>query len=166
MAARAAQYLRLLYVCRNFGSSHLIASSGCVPALQGGFWSKPRVLGRLGAHVNGMRYCSTTSGGDEEEGDGKEEGNDEGEKEGELDAEEEDDLWDEQIKEQDMKEGGLVGIRGGQQYAIAPVSIPDIFPEVPVLPVSRNPIFPKFVKLLEVRQISLGFILRGEGEGI
>ena len=38
-----------------------------------------------------------------------------------------------------------------QQFALAPISIPDIFPEVPVLPVSRNPIFPKFVKMLEVR---------------
>jgi Lon-like ATP-dependent protease len=38
-----------------------------------------------------------------------------------------------------------------QQLALAPISVPDIFPEVPVLPVSRNPIFPKFVKMLEVR---------------
>ena len=38
-----------------------------------------------------------------------------------------------------------------QQFALTPVSVPDIFPEVPVLPVSRNPIFPKFVKMLEVR---------------
>ena len=37
-----------------------------------------------------------------------------------------------------------------KQYAIAPVSIPDRFPEVPVLPISRNPIFPRFVKMLEV----------------
>lgn len=120
--------------------------------------------------MNGMRYCSTTSSGDEKEGDGKEERNGEGEMESEWDAEE-DDLWDEQIKEMEMEppeleEDDLIGIRGGQQHAIAPVSIPDIFPEVPVLPVSRNPIFPKFVKLLEVGQNSLGFILRGEGEGI
>lgn len=37
-----------------------------------------------------------------------------------------------------------------KQYAVAPVSIPDRFPEVPVLPISRNPIFPRFVKMLEV----------------
>ena len=39
-----------------------------------------------------------------------------------------------------------------KQYAIAPVSIPDRFPEVPVLPITRNPIFPRFVKMLEVRR--------------
>ena len=37
-----------------------------------------------------------------------------------------------------------------KQYAVAPLSIPDRFPEVPVLPISRNPIFPRFVKMLEV----------------
>ena len=37
-----------------------------------------------------------------------------------------------------------------KQYAVAPVSIPDRFPEVPVLPISRNPIFPRFVKMVEV----------------
>lgn len=37
-----------------------------------------------------------------------------------------------------------------KQYAIAPVSVPDKFPELPVLPISRNPIFPRFVKMLEV----------------
>lgn len=37
-----------------------------------------------------------------------------------------------------------------KQYALAPMSIPDRFPEVPVLPISRHPIFPRFVKMLEV----------------
>jgi len=49
-----------------------------------------------------MRYCSTRSGGDEREGEGKEARNGEGEVESELDAEE-DDLWDEQIKEMEME---------------------------------------------------------------
>lgn len=37
-----------------------------------------------------------------------------------------------------------------KQYALAPMSVPDRFPEVPVLPISRHPIFPRFVKMLEV----------------
>lgn len=37
-----------------------------------------------------------------------------------------------------------------RHHAIAPVNIPDHFPEVPVLPISRNPLFPRFVKMLEV----------------
>ena len=40
-----------------------------------------------------------------------------------------------------------------QQSALAPVSIPDNFPEVPILAITRNPIFPKFVKMLEVSWI-------------
>ena len=34
--------------------------------------------------------------------------------------------------------------------AIAPVMVPDVFPRVPLLCVHRNPVFPRFVKMLEV----------------
>ena len=34
--------------------------------------------------------------------------------------------------------------------ALAPLNIPDKFPDVPVLAVGRNPLFPRFVKMLEV----------------
>ena len=34
--------------------------------------------------------------------------------------------------------------------ALAPISIPNELPEVPLLTVSRNPLFPRFVKMLEV----------------
>ena len=37
--------------------------------------------------------------------------------------------------------------------ALAQIGVPDNFPEVPILPVLRNPIFPKFVKLIEVNNI-------------
>ena len=37
-----------------------------------------------------------------------------------------------------------------RHHDIAPVNIPDHFPEVPVIPISRNPLFPRFVKMLEV----------------
>ena len=36
------------------------------------------------------------------------------------------------------------------QGALAQIGVPEHFPEVPVLPVLRNPVFPKFVKLVEV----------------
>jgi len=39
--------------------------------------------------------------------------------------------------------------------ALAQIGVPDNFPEVPILPVLRNPIFPKFVKLIEVSDKSL-----------
>ena len=36
------------------------------------------------------------------------------------------------------------------QGALAQVMVPDVFPEVPLLPVHRNPVFPRFVKMMEV----------------
>ena len=55
---------------------------------------------------------------------------------------------DEQESDGDESLGLLAPIV--KQFAVAPVSIPERFPEVPVLPISRNPIFPRFVKMLEV----------------
>lgn len=59
------------------------------------------------------------------------------------------------------EEGGALGIEllpPNQMHAIAPVSIPDNFPEVPVLAISRNPIFPRFVKILEVSLWPMKFL--------
>eukprot|EP00795_Rhopilema_esculentum_P005945 gene5945-11297_t len=44
--------------------------------------------------------------------------------------------------------------------ALAQIGVPDNFPEVPILPVLRNPIFPKFVKLIEVSDKSLIDLIR------
>ncbi len=46
--------------------------------------------------------------------------------------------------------GDLEMLPVARHHAIAPVNIPDNFPEVPILPISRNPLFPRFVKMLEV----------------
>ena len=53
-------------------------------------------------------------------------------------------------KEQESEDGLELLTPVVKQYALAPMSIPDRFPEVPVLPISRHPIFPRFVKMLEV----------------
>jgi len=37
------------------------------------------------------------------------------------------------------------------QGALASTAVPEVFPVVPVIPVQRNPVFPRFVKMLEVR---------------
>lgn len=34
--------------------------------------------------------------------------------------------------------------------ALAPIEIPDHFPKVPLVAISRNPLFPNFIKMLEV----------------
>lgn len=57
-------------------------------------------------------------------------------------------------EEEEEEEPGALGIEllpaHNKIHAIAPVTIPDNFPEVPILAIARNPIFPRFVKILEV----------------
>ena len=120
--------VRLLSLRRNLGNSYIFAPLGHAAFRQRVFWKSPLPLSRI---ASGHLYYSTSSSG---------EGGEEGES-----GEEESEEGEGSEKEDDTIQGSL-----HQQYALAPVSIPDIFPEVPVLPISRNPIFPKFVKLLEV----------------
>lgn len=47
-------------------------------------------------------------------------------------------------------EGYSSGEEHTKQTALAKVIIPDEFPDVPLLTVPRSPIFPRFVKMLEV----------------
>ncbi|KAM5193419.1 lon protease homolog, mitochondrial [Mantella aurantiaca] len=44
--------------------------------------------------------------------------------------------------------------------ALAPLIIPEVFPNVPVIAVSRNPVFPRFVKIIEVKNPNLMALLR------
>lgn len=46
------------------------------------------------------------------------------------------------------------------QGALAQVMVPDVFPEVPVLPVHRNPVFPRFVKMMEITDKDLMELIR------
>lgn len=44
---------------------------------------------------------------------------------------------------------GDAGVKA-EYGALAPVMVPEVFPRVPLLCVHRNPVFPRFVKMLEV----------------
>ncbi|XP_060073839.1 lon protease homolog, mitochondrial-like [Ylistrum balloti] len=44
--------------------------------------------------------------------------------------------------------------------ALAPIVIPDVYPKVPVIAVSRQPVFPRFVKLIEIKDEELKKIIR------
>ncbi|XP_044181931.1 lon protease homolog, mitochondrial-like [Acropora millepora] len=46
------------------------------------------------------------------------------------------------------------------QGALAQVLVPDVFPEVPILPVHRNPVFPRFVKMMEITDKDLIELIR------
>ena len=43
--------------------------------------------------------------------------------------------------------------------ALAQIAVPENYPTVPVIPLYRNPVFPKFVKLVEVKQILVFFYI-------
>ena len=91
----------------------------------------------------GMRsYVTTTSGEGGDSGDDSEAG------EGEQKIDEEGYESDTDSDSEGTMTLELVS--PPKQHAIAPLTIPVNFPEIPVLPVSRNPLFPKFVKMLEV----------------
>lgn len=46
--------------------------------------------------------------------------------------------------------GGTIGGEAAHG-TLVPVMVPEVFPRVPLLCVHRNPVFPRFVKMLEVR---------------
>ncbi len=98
-------------------------------------WYKKLLVASGGVRVcGGVRVWSSASGGDEEEEDGEGEGEGEEEEAGVL---------------------GLELLQANKMHAIAPVTIPNNFPEVPILAIARNPIFPRFVKILEVSPVKV-----------
>lgn len=46
--------------------------------------------------------------------------------------------------------GSAGGGEGPVVTALTPMTIPDVFPQVPLIAVSRNPVFPRFIKIIEV----------------
>ncbi|GAB1607388.1 lon protease homolog, mitochondrial-like [Argonauta hians] len=49
---------------------------------------------------------------------------------------------------------------GGFGMALTTLSVPDVFPKVPIIAVTRNPVFPRFVKMIEVTNKDLMDLLR------
>ena len=105
-----------------------------------------------------LSWYSTSSLGDGDQGDGghgneDKEGVDQlidklGEEEEQGEEEEAEDKreQDEREKDQDGLDLGFLP----KSHAIIPITVPEHFPNVPVLTLSRNPLFPRFVKMLEV----------------
>ena len=93
--------------------------------------------------------------GDDDHGDeeGKEDLDQLIDKLGEEEEEENKRELDEDEKDQDRLDLGLLS----KSHAITPITVPEFFPDVPVLALSRNPLFPRFVKMLEAsHKIPLG----------
>uniref|UniRef100_A0A3Q0SP21 Lon protease homolog, mitochondrial n=1 Tax=Amphilophus citrinellus TaxID=61819 RepID=A0A3Q0SP21_AMPCI len=49
---------------------------------------------------------------------------------------------------------------GVQMTALTPLMVPEVFPNVPLIAVSRNPVFPRFIKIIEVKNKALMELLR------
>ncbi|KAG7228797.1 hypothetical protein INR49_008575 [Caranx melampygus] len=47
-----------------------------------------------------------------------------------------------------------------QMTALTPMMVPEVFPNVPLIAVSRNPVFPRFIKIIEVKNKALMELLR------
>uniref|UniRef100_A0A8C7BGX4 Lon protease homolog, mitochondrial n=1 Tax=Neovison vison TaxID=452646 RepID=A0A8C7BGX4_NEOVI len=50
--------------------------------------------------------------------------------------------------------------RGPIITALTPMTIPDVFPHLPLIAVTRNPVFPRFIKIIEVKNKKLVELLR------
>ncbi|CAJ1060153.1 lon protease homolog%2C mitochondrial [Xyrichtys novacula] len=46
---------------------------------------------------------------------------------------------------------GGASYNGPQMTALTPMMVPEVFPNVPLIAVSRNPVFPRFIKIIEVK---------------
>uniref|UniRef100_A0A8C4DUU4 Lon protease homolog, mitochondrial n=1 Tax=Dicentrarchus labrax TaxID=13489 RepID=A0A8C4DUU4_DICLA len=55
---------------------------------------------------------------------------------------------------------GGVPYNGPQMTALTPMMVPEVFPNVPLIAVSRNPVFPRFIKIIEVKNKALMELLR------
>nr|XP_020512747.2 lon protease homolog, mitochondrial-like [Labrus bergylta] len=55
---------------------------------------------------------------------------------------------------------GGVPYNGPQMTALTTMLVPEVFPNVPLIAVSRNPVFPRFIKIIEVKNRELMELLR------
>ncbi|XP_028259887.1 lon protease homolog, mitochondrial [Parambassis ranga] len=56
--------------------------------------------------------------------------------------------------------GDGVHYSGPQMTALTPMIVPEVFPNVPLIAVGRNPVFPRFIKIIEVKNKELMELLR------
>lgn len=124
------------YRCRHLSSVSLLPKH--LPTQSSlGFAQKVAATSRL-YHARLLSSLSSNGGGGE-----KSSGNGDGEEKGKADDEGEAAADD--SSKQTPQPAPLMG-------ALSTMNVPEIFPRVPVIAIGRNPIFPRFVKMLEVQQ--------------
>ncbi|KAL7855256.1 hypothetical protein SRHO_G00174460 [Serrasalmus rhombeus] len=58
------------------------------------------------------------------------------------------------------EDGAGSGYGAPQMTALTPMMVPEVFPNVPLIAVARNPVFPRFIKIIEVKNKQLMDLLR------
>ncbi|KAL7867087.1 hypothetical protein AOLI_G00149010 [Acnodon oligacanthus] len=58
------------------------------------------------------------------------------------------------------EDGAGSGYGAPQMTALTPMMVPEVFPNVPLIAVTRNPVFPRFIKIIEVKNKQLMDLLR------
>ncbi|XP_045404896.1 lon protease homolog, mitochondrial [Lemur catta] len=56
--------------------------------------------------------------------------------------------------------GSAGGGEGPVITALTPMTIPEVFPHLPLIAITRNPVFPRFIKIIEVKNKKLAELLR------
>ncbi|XP_008835152.1 lon protease homolog, mitochondrial [Nannospalax galili] len=78
-------------------------------------------------------------------------------------------LWDaggrggggDEASEGGAEDGAAAGAGEGPVVtALAPMTVPDVFPHLPLIAITRNPVFPRFIKIVEVKNKKLVELLR------
>jgi hypothetical protein len=118
------------------------------------FYSSSR--GPRSQSANGNDFSSASSSGSNP--------NDDGQDDDDGSGSDHDEPGDEMIQEMDGDVGSTSPFppppAPGMTTLLAPVTVPDVFPKVPVLAVGRHPVFPRFIKLIEVSNKQLIELLK------
>ncbi len=126
-----------------FFSGHLQAVRNVTRSSPGGLWASLALktshssqigLKQMRVLALGLRWFSEDRGSRDGKKGEEQENLEEIEEEGELEESE-----------------ALELFPSSRQNALAPVAVPKSFPNVPLLPISRSPIFPRLARILEVK---------------
>ena len=139
-----------LRFCNSLPKQHILSSSSYISLNTSSgvnsYPSRERKYGRLpisssnyltSSYFNAFRYYSSSSSQDNSSSSNSDDPDDKNDKETTI-------VYDADGIETSPKEGSTT-------TALAPLTIPDYFPEVPLIAVRRNPVFPRFIKMIEVR---------------
>nr|XP_002131849.1 lon protease homolog, mitochondrial isoform X2 [Ciona intestinalis] len=69
---------------------------------------------------------------------------------------------EQEVEQEENKRPEVIysGLGNSNSVALSALTVPDNFPNVPIIAVNRNPVFPKFIKMIEIKDPKLMEVLR------